>query len=152
MNRLRSATRQHVDMLADPLAAEIAGRHLVAEVEAQCGRPDTVLVWDAPGDAVLAHIAARECEAQILRAYELEGRVLLDPPDGAISEDARRTLLLSPHVEHLGSLRALLAVARSAGLDVIGAAALTRNPALRLADIDTVVVVVDDSHKEEDAQ
>jgi hypothetical protein len=124
-----------INVLRNARATENLGTWLAEQVQRSHGDVDDVVVWDAPGSAVLAHVVSRELGARVVRAYEIEGLVEL-----ADSTDVgRRTLALADHFPTENSVNALVGVARNAGLDVVAVAAAVSSAALSSAGLPIVV-------------
>lgn len=131
--RLRGGD-EPVNVLADPAAAEAVGSWLAANAGAS--DVQVVVVWDAPGPAVLGHIVARELGARVVRAYEIEGLVELEDEVGS----GQRAVALADHFPTPNSVNALVGVARNGGLDVVALLAAVGSRALGAAGVPVVVV------------
>lgn len=115
-----------LNFLADPGATETVGCWLAEQLLPY--EPDSVLIWDDPQTAVLAHIVARELGCATVMAVQWEGLVkLLSAPAGV------RGVLLAASFPTDNSFNALIGVARSSGMSVLAAAAVTSGVPLTAA-------------------
>lgn len=136
LSRLRGP-REAVNVLADAAATETVGRRLAQQVRDAHPDVEVLVVWDAPGPSVLAHVVARELGAHVVRAYEIEGLVEL-----ADSADAGQpALALGDHFPTENSVNALVGVARSSGLRVVAIASALDSSALTSAGTGLPIVL-----------
>jgi hypothetical protein len=128
-----------LDTARSPRDVDVLGEGLAEEIRAAAS-PAALVVWDTSDEAVLAHVVARYLGIGVLRAFEVEGLLGLDPDVGP---GAPVALLATQWGERrLAILRKL--VANRGGLTVAVAAALA-SPALdAVQDVPAVALASSD--------
>lgn len=139
-DREDSHQKRRPDLLANAVAAE----SVATSIARHLGGNDiqTIVTWDTPNTAVLAHIVSRELSCATASAHEQEGIVELT---GSFNE-RDRAVVMSDQFETLNSLRALTGIAESRGMTVVAIAAILGTPPLDdfvQASTDLVVVVAE---------
>jgi len=121
----RSNKVDRLDSVHDPSAVEQLGVALADRLR-DC-RPNRVVVWDDPENAVLGHIVARELGTTVIRAMDAQGGI---DYDGTL-QDGDRIVVVAVAYRHEAPLGAMLAlVTRRAG-SVANIAALIDTPVLQ---------------------
>jgi hypothetical protein len=107
-----------------PQDVDVLGAGLAEEIRAAAA-PAAVVVWDTSDEAVLAHVVARHLDAGVLRAFEIEGILGLDPD----IEDGTQVALLATQwgERRLATLRTLVT---NRGGRIVAVAAALGSPAL----------------------
>ncbi len=113
-----SNRQRRPDLLASAPAAESVATSLARQL--LDSGIQTIVTWDDPNTAVLAHIVSRELSCSTRLAHEQEGIVEL----AGHPTEHRRALVIGDQFETLSSLQALIGVAESRGLSVIAVAAI----------------------------
>ncbi|OLT08863.1 hypothetical protein BJF90_12110 [Pseudonocardia sp. CNS-004] len=122
-----------------PRDVDVLGARLAEEIRAVAA-PTALVVWDTSDEAVLAHVVARSLDVGVLRAFEVEGILGLDPDiaDGtpvallATQWGERRLATLRTLVENRGGRT----VAVAAALGSPALSAVPDVPAVSLAGAD----------------
>lgn len=111
--------KRHPDLLASAVAAESVATSIAQQLKAN--GIQTIVTWDTPNTAVLAHIVSRELSCATALAHEQEGIVELT---GCSFNEHDRTLVMSDEFETPNSLHALTGIAESRSLTVVAIAAI----------------------------
>lgn len=104
--------------LLDPKGSESLGTRLAQELRGS--EPTSILIWQSPGDIVLAYIVSKELGIRAIRSYDLNGLVEFDGSFGGVGPVA----LVADAFREAEPVRAMCALAEQQGQQVVAAAAL----------------------------
>lgn len=121
--------------LVDAKGAEELGRELASRIRPLA--PTAIVIWEDPEDVVLGHIAGRELDLPVVRAFDADGLV----GHSAGLQGAPGMVLVTDAVRDGRVVRAAQALAEQQGGALIGTAVLIETAALREASATAGVVV-----------
>lgn len=104
--------------LHDPEGAEQLGHGLAQALREF--HPTRLLIWQEPADIVLGYIVARKLGIPAIRSYDLDGLVAVDGTFG----DGGRLVLVADAFREAEPVRAMCALARQQGHEVVAVGAL----------------------------